>query len=63
LLSYCGASSSVLKITEQPATIKYDTECIIIPGIGADNVLYLTNGDEVTLTCYKDDGDLILDDT
>lgn len=49
-------------ITEEDATLQYKTECRICPEIDCDIVAYLPEDTDVTLTCWTDKGQIIIDD-
>lgn len=61
-LKYCGKASERRIITEEDATLKYKTECRICPDLTCDVVSYLPEDTDVTLTCWTDQGQIIIDD-
>lgn len=61
-LKYCGKASERRIITEEDATLQYKTECRICPTITCDTVAYLPEDTDVTLTCWTDQGQIIIDD-
>jgi hypothetical protein len=61
-LKFCGSASETQHLTKQAAKVKYDTECNICPEIGCDTVSYLKPGTDLTVTCWTDEGDLLIND-
>ncbi|KAF2706158.1 hypothetical protein K504DRAFT_438186 [Pleomassaria siparia CBS 279.74] len=62
VLPYCGRASEAQTITTQDATLKYKSECQICPTLECDVVSYLPEETDVTLTCWTDEGQTIIDD-
>ncbi|KAF2874383.1 hypothetical protein BDV95DRAFT_627098 [Massariosphaeria phaeospora] len=61
-LVYCGEESEEQHLTEEDATLQYKTECNICPFISCDTIAYLKEETDVTLTCWTDQGQMIIDD-
>ncbi|KAF2801055.1 hypothetical protein K505DRAFT_403638 [Melanomma pulvis-pyrius CBS 109.77] len=61
-LKYCGRESEEENITEEDARTQYKSECQICPELGCDIVAYLPEDTDVTLTCWTDQGQIIIDD-
>ncbi|KAH8601108.1 hypothetical protein B0O99DRAFT_681143 [Bisporella sp. PMI_857] len=61
-LPYCGAASEREFYTKAPARTKYMAECMITPWRGADYIAYHKYGKDLTVTCYADNEDQIIND-
>ncbi|KAI9648264.1 hypothetical protein NHQ30_002896 [Ciborinia camelliae] len=63
-LSFCGEDSTLERITTAPATTKYDTECNVCDdNARCERVKYLKYGTDITVTCWTDLGDLVINDS
>ncbi|THV54596.1 hypothetical protein BGAL_0023g00040 [Botrytis galanthina] len=63
-LSFCGKDSTIEHITTAPATTKYNTECNICDDNASCEVIkYLKYGTDITVTCWTDLGDLVINDS
>jgi hypothetical protein len=62
-LQFCGSASETLHLTKQATKVKYDTECNICPEINCDTISYLKPSTDLTITCWTDEGDLIINDS
>ena len=61
-LAYCGKESEEQHLTQEDARLRYKTECRICPEIDCDVVAYLKEDTDLTLTCWTDQGQTIIDD-
>jgi hypothetical protein len=61
-LPYCGRASEERHITTWDTTTRYKGECRICPELTCDNVAYLPEETDVTLTCWTVEGQVVLDD-
>ncbi|KAF2737009.1 hypothetical protein EJ04DRAFT_431687 [Polyplosphaeria fusca] len=61
-LAYCGKASEDESITTEDATLQYKTECRICPDIDCDIMAYLPEDTDLSLTCWTDKGQIIIDD-
>lgn len=61
-LPYCGRASEKQHLTLADATLAYKTECSVCPSINCDVAAYLPEDTDVTLTCWTDQGQVIIDD-
>ncbi|KAF1957133.1 hypothetical protein CC80DRAFT_412006 [Byssothecium circinans] len=61
-LPYCGKASEEQHLTTEDATLRYKTECRICPEIICDVSAYLPEETDVTLTCWTDKGQIVIDD-
>ncbi|CAD6442170.1 bbbc2ba7-e44e-49d6-960a-c04561a073dc [Sclerotinia trifoliorum] len=63
-LSFCGHDSTIEHYTTAPATTKYNTECNLCDD-NADCAIikYLKYGTDITVTCWTDQGDLVINDS
>lgn len=63
-LSYCGKASEEKHLTYDEATVKYDSECNICPdNASCETINYQKPGTDLTVTCWTDDGEAVIDDT
>ncbi|KAF5871816.1 uncharacterized protein Bfra_008840 [Botrytis fragariae] len=63
-LSFCGQDSTIEHITTASATTKYNTECNICDDNASCEVIkYLKYGTDITVTCWTDLGDLVINDS
>ncbi|KAF2196630.1 hypothetical protein GQ43DRAFT_467031 [Delitschia confertaspora ATCC 74209] len=62
VLEYCGKDSEGEDLTEEDGTLQYKTECRICPDLQCDVVAYLPEETDVTLTCWTDEGQTVIDD-
>ena len=60
-LAYCGKESENWEVTEEDATIRYKAECRICTERSCDTVSYLKENTDVTLTCWTEEGQLIIE--
>ncbi|KAF2643619.1 hypothetical protein P280DRAFT_394935 [Massarina eburnea CBS 473.64] len=61
-LAYCGKASEEQHLTTEDATLRYKTECRICPEISCDIIAYLPEETDITLTCWTDEGQIVIDD-
>ncbi|PQE33927.1 NLP/P60 protein [Rutstroemia sp. NJR-2017a WRK4] len=63
-LSFCGPESTEEHITYDSARTKYNTECNICDNNSNCEVIkYIKYGTDITVTCWTDEGALVIDDS
>lgn len=63
-LSFCGKASTANLVTYHSAKTKYDSECNICPdNADCETVKYIKYGTDISVTCWTDQGGLVIDDS
>ncbi|KAM3075549.1 hypothetical protein ACMFMG_007691 [Clarireedia jacksonii] len=63
-LSFCGPESTEEHITYDSARTKYNTECNICDdNASCETIKYIKYGTDLTVTCWTDQGALVIDDS
>ncbi|KAF2744716.1 hypothetical protein M011DRAFT_408020 [Sporormia fimetaria CBS 119925] len=63
-LAYCGRASERWEqhVTRQENTIRWRAECRLHPELGSDVVAWLKEETDVVLTCWSEEGQIVIDD-
>lgn len=61
-LAYCGRASEEERLTTEDVTLQYKTECWLCPDLTCEIAAYLPEDTDLTVTCWTDQGQIVIDD-